>query len=138
MLGLRPRLRHTRSLYDIVKEKRHTLDLINDPLNNTNSFIDNNSSIDEELPANTPLPASPLVAPRTTRAHSTPVKPIVLNEAAAPIAKMAPAKTEMEDEMSGGKVFSVSGPVIVAENMIGCAMYELVGYSMAALRSERC
>lgn len=25
-----------------------------------------------------------------------------------------------------GKVFSVSGPVIVAEQMIGCAMYELV------------
>lgn len=25
-----------------------------------------------------------------------------------------------------GSVFSVSGPVIVAENMIGCAMYELV------------
>lgn len=25
-----------------------------------------------------------------------------------------------------GKIFSVSGPVIVAEQMIGCAMYELV------------
>jgi hypothetical protein len=25
-----------------------------------------------------------------------------------------------------GSVFSVSGPVVVAENMIGCAMYELV------------
>ena len=25
-----------------------------------------------------------------------------------------------------GAVFSVSGPVIVAENMLGCAMYELV------------
>jgi hypothetical protein len=25
-----------------------------------------------------------------------------------------------------GAVFSVSGPVVVAENMIGCAMYELV------------
>ena len=27
-----------------------------------------------------------------------------------------------------GSIFSVSGPVVVAENMIGCAMYELVGY----------
>ena len=25
-----------------------------------------------------------------------------------------------------GSVFSVSGPVIVAENLLGCAMYELV------------
>jgi len=25
-----------------------------------------------------------------------------------------------------GSIFSVSGPVVVAENMIGCAMYELV------------
>ncbi|GAB7360735.1 hypothetical protein MBLNU230_g0610t1 [Neophaeotheca triangularis] len=30
-----------------------------------------------------------------------------------------------KDEMTGGSIFSVSGPVIVAENMIGCAMYEL-------------
>jgi vacuolar-type H+-ATPase catalytic subunit A/Vma1 len=27
-----------------------------------------------------------------------------------------------------GAVYSVSGPVIVAENMLGCAMYELVGF----------
>lgn len=25
-----------------------------------------------------------------------------------------------------GSIFSVSGPVVVAEDMIGCAMYELV------------
>ncbi|KAF2153540.1 vacuolar ATP synthase catalytic subunit A [Myriangium duriaei CBS 260.36] len=31
-----------------------------------------------------------------------------------------------EDEKQYGSVFSISGPVIVAENMIGCAMYELV------------
>lgn len=30
-----------------------------------------------------------------------------------------------------GSVFSVSGPVIIAENMIGCAMYELVRASCA-------
>lgn len=30
-----------------------------------------------------------------------------------------------KDEMTGGSIFSISGPVIVAENMIGCAMYEL-------------
>jgi hypothetical protein len=37
---------------------------------------------------------------------------------------MAPPSAEKESNT--GKVFSVSGPVIVAEDMIGCAMYELV------------
>ena len=29
-------------------------------------------------------------------------------------------------EDAHGSIYSVSGPVVVAENMIGCAMYELV------------
>lgn len=32
-----------------------------------------------------------------------------------------------------GSVFAVSGPVVVAENMIGCAMYELVSLSQSPL-----
>ena len=28
--------------------------------------------------------------------------------------------------MRPGSIYSISGPVVVAENMIGCAMYELV------------
>lgn len=42
---------------------------------------------------------------------------------------MAPKNSkpaEAGDEQKG-VVFSISGPVIVAENMIGCAMYEMVG-----------
>ncbi|CAI8507950.1 unnamed protein product [Hanseniaspora opuntiae] len=38
-------------------------------------------------------------------------------------------KVSLDDENSeakNGSVYSVSGPVIIAENMIGCAMYELV------------
>jgi len=31
-----------------------------------------------------------------------------------------------KDQEPHGSIFSVSGPVVVAENMIGCAMYELV------------
>jgi len=41
------------------------------------------------------------------------------------MAKAANIKQDA-DEDRYGSVFSVSGPVIVAENMIGCAMYELV------------
>ncbi|KAK6455807.1 vacuolar H+-ATPase V1 sector, subunit A [Scheffersomyces xylosifermentans] len=33
---------------------------------------------------------------------------------------------EDADESQYGQIYSVSGPVIIAENMIGCAMYELV------------
>ncbi|GMG17344.1 unnamed protein product [Aspergillus oryzae] len=39
---------------------------------------------------------------------------------------MAPSGKGSQDEAHHGAVFSVSGPVVVAENMIGCAMYELV------------
>ncbi|RLV93794.1 V-type proton ATPase catalytic subunit A [Spathaspora sp. JA1] len=31
-----------------------------------------------------------------------------------------------DDESQYGQIYSVSGPVVIAENMIGCAMYELV------------
>ncbi|KAF9891474.1 vacuolar protein sorting-associated protein 1 [Aspergillus nanangensis] len=43
---------------------------------------------------------------------------------------MAPSGKGADDESLHGAVFSVSGPVVVAEHMIGCAMYELcsVGY----------
>lgn len=34
---------------------------------------------------------------------------------------------EQQQQQQHGTIFSISGPVIVAENMIGCAMYELVG-----------
>ena len=38
-----------------------------------------------------------------------------------------PSRKDVEAaEEHYGSVYSVSGPVIVAENMLGCAMYELV------------
>ena len=43
---------------------------------------------------------------------------------------MPPKQSQRKREESGeeqyGSIYSVSGPVVVAENMIGCAMYELV------------
>jgi V-type H+-transporting ATPase subunit A len=46
---------------------------------------------------------------------------------ALPNAKKHLQKIEDEDrESKFGQVFGVSGPVVVAENMTGCAMYELV------------
>ncbi|QBM86374.1 V-type H+-transporting ATPase subunit A [Metschnikowia aff. pulcherrima] len=43
---------------------------------------------------------------------------------------------EDHEESNYGQIFSVSGPVIVAENMIGCAMYELVKVGHANLVGE--
>lgn len=40
--------------------------------------------------------------------------------------KNLPKISDEERESRFGQVFGVSGPVVVAENMIGCAMYELV------------
>ncbi|OBA24284.1 hypothetical protein METBIDRAFT_30600 [Metschnikowia bicuspidata var. bicuspidata NRRL YB-4993] len=40
------------------------------------------------------------------------------------------------EESNYGQIFSVSGPVVVAENMIGCAMYELVKVGHANLVGE--
>lgn len=44
---------------------------------------------------------------------------------------MAPARNgtlrdDLGEELQKGSIYSISGPVIVAENMIGCAMYELI------------
>jgi hypothetical protein len=43
------------------------------------------------------------------------------------MAKDSERRQQEADEDHYGAVFSVSGPVIVAENLLGCAMYELVG-----------
>lgn len=57
------------------------------------------------------LPSSSTSPPSTSTPSTHPVK-------------MAPSAKDSEVEH--GSVFSVSGPVVVAEHMIGCAMYELV------------
>jgi hypothetical protein len=63
-----------------------------------------------ELP---PLPDSPS---STTTTHSV-----------SPHSTQASSIMTSDDSENNGSIFSVSGPVVVAENMIGCAMYELVG-----------
>lgn len=142
MLGLRPRpkLQHRPSLLDLIQ--RHNLEagpaIPAQPLPST---------VDDELPLQVPLPVSPTLF-RKSRSNSTPpstpqkkrttsivaLPTVTLDPPPRPAfkaqakanttAKMAPSKQEKDENT--GKVFSVSGPVIVAEDMIGCAMYELV------------
>jgi hypothetical protein len=65
-----------------------------------------------------PLPPQP---PQSTTNNS----PVAIKSSAA-THTMAPEGSKGSGDEQYGSVFSVSGPVIVAENMIGCAMYELV------------
>lgn len=54
-------------------------------------------------------------------------RPINYLHSTARTIRMAPSKLSNDsEEKQNGSIFSISGPVIVAENMIGCAMYELV------------
>ncbi|KXT16973.1 hypothetical protein AC579_7407 [Pseudocercospora musae] len=51
-------------------------------------------------------------------------------------AKMSKKNQQQEDELTPGSIFSVSGPVIVAQNMTGVAMYELVKVGFDQLVGE--
>jgi hypothetical protein len=55
--------------------------------------------------------------------------------AMAPQGKQTKLQEVAEDQY--GSIFSVSGPVVVAENMIGCAMYEMVSILEAPLLVAR-
>jgi hypothetical protein len=115
MLGLRLRPKTRPSLLDLIA--RHHLDP-----QLPQSLCE--PSLDEDEPAPAILnTASPDTTRSKPRAASTPAATAPFPSARA----MAPSRKDQEaDEDHYGAVFSVSGPVIVAENMIGCAMYELV------------
>lgn len=112
MLGLgRPRLKSRPSLLDLISRREHSEQPVRsespEPFQppSTPSTV----SPPPELP---PLPDSPAPASSTTSISlSTP-----------PITSTMASK----DTQEHGSIFSISGPVVVAENMIGCAMYELV------------
>ncbi|KAF2279898.1 V-type ATPase [Westerdykella ornata] len=118
MLGLRPRLRARPSLLDLVRRPN---------IDNISQSPRRLESLDPDDRAKLiPLPASPLTGPKQELLDSPP--PISIEgEKSEEEVKMAPDQKKAQDaEEHHGTVFSVSGPVIIAENMIGCAMYELV------------
>ena len=120
MLGLgRPKLLRTRpSLLQLISKRN--IDELSQP--RTLSHLPKLEDDVDDLP---PLPASRPSSPTKTE----PPFPFPTSIAERIHTKtMAPARTDEEEQ--GGKIFSISGPVIVAENMIGCAMYELVGLDL--------
>lgn len=71
-------------------------------------------------------------------ASASPVETEELQVTEAPVntAKMSKKNQKQEDELNQGSIFSVSGPVIVAQNMTGVAMYELVKVGFDQLVGE--
>jgi hypothetical protein len=81
-----------------------------------------------------PLPVSPTTSIDSTGSSSTNIPPplLITPSVQTPVSHiMAPSKkgSESSEDAQHGAVFSISGPVVVAENMLGCAMYELVSIS---------
>ncbi|KAF2096165.1 V-type ATPase [Rhizodiscina lignyota] len=132
-LGLRPRLRYRSSLFDLIHHHA-----ANDSLYSENFVADPQSELAEEelaeeleLAQDVPLPPSAPPSPlrqRERRGKRSVSDFWRILEEPRHIVKeeMAPkAEKKARDDENYGKVFSVSGPVVVAEDMIGCAMYEL-------------
>lgn len=111
MLGLgRPRLKARPSLLDLISRREDTLA--------TPSVTAEDHSSPPSPPELPPLPDSP-----TSTSSTTSTTFPVSTPSTQTSSTMAPAQ---DDSHAHGSVFSVSGPVVVAEHMIGCAMYELV------------
>ncbi|KAF1986557.1 vacuolar ATP synthase catalytic subunit A [Aulographum hederae CBS 113979] len=112
-IGLRPRprLSNKTSLWDLIARSAHQATSPPPP-----PLPEAEPNFDVPLPPSPELLAS---SPPSPTASSTPSEH-------PPSPKMPTRKMDESGEDTMGSVFSVSGPVIVAENMIGCAMYELV------------
>ena len=136
MLGLRPRpqLRPRNSLIDLIarhQEHQEHHKSIRSPPRSVPTARSISYPDPEELvnvAAAVPLPITPIdtdfgLFPKAPETPET--TPVTQKISSKPIIKMPRKQAEAAEEHYGA-VYSVSGPVIVAENMLGCAMYELV------------
>ncbi|KAF3396011.1 hypothetical protein F1880_006624 [Penicillium rolfsii] len=117
MLGLgRPRLKTRPSLLDLISRREAQSSSTGPPTSTVTA--EDPSSPPPSPPELPPLPDSPTSASSITTSLTCSVS----TPSTQTSSTMAPAK---DDSHAHGSVFSVSGPVVVAEHMIGCAMYEL-------------
>lgn len=151
MLGLRPRLQSRPSLLDLITHRRdselYQQQSYREPLTPPARFRE--VSFDEQLGdwklearrvfGNSPVRPSTSAGPyrshqearqqpkeREIETPSSPAtQPTTSTTTTTPTTATMPPKNEQGSEARPGSIFSVSGPVIIAENMIGCAMYEL-------------
>jgi V-type H+-transporting ATPase subunit A len=83
-----------------------------------------------------PLPVSPTTSIDSTGSSSPNIPPplLITPSVQTPVSHIMASSgkgPESSEDAHHGTVFSISGPVVVAENMLGCAMYELVCISRA-------
>ncbi|KFY32010.1 hypothetical protein V493_00602 [Pseudogymnoascus sp. VKM F-4281 (FW-2241)] len=140
----RPRLRGRPSFYDLIKSSVATtttpraVDIAADSLPTVNPRL--HTELHDLIASTIPLPTSPT----QQRHRSLPQSTSSIPEEVAPLTEpvtlphtditMGPKKSEKkpeaareaEAEEQHGSIYSVSGPVVIAENMLGVAMYELV------------
>lgn len=147
MLGLgRPRLKGRPSLLDLIAHGA-VVESARIRVRSSTSATPPPPALDN-LP---PLPATPTYNNSNSsspfsfdKPASTPPTPALSPPASSVMAPSGKQRTRVEaGEDQHGSIFSISGPVIVAENMIGCAMYELVskralGGAACELPLERC
>lgn len=88
--------------------------------------IENTEAVTTELPDSPELARSlPALSSVQSQRNLQEEESSASHQPQTPPQRTAKMGSKGEDEVQGGAVFSISGPVIVAENMIGCAMYEL-------------
>ena len=128
MLGLgRPRLKHQKSIVEFITGR--SIDELSTPdikyLHLQLGFPDLVEDLDEGGLSNS---SSVFAFPR----------PLQTPDTTSRTYRRMPAAREsgIGEDQQNGTVFSVSGPVIVAENMIGVAMYELCKVSHDELVGE--
>ncbi|TKA83600.1 hypothetical protein B0A55_00404 [Friedmanniomyces simplex] len=114
-------------LDDLLKESEYTLrrrkecQQMVESLGRAAEIVSQVQPIEEEL-------REELHTPATESKEAKTASPLPPTPPPPPPPSLTTAKMSVpanEEETQSGSIFSVSGPVIVAENMIGCAMYEL-------------
>lgn len=133
MLGLgRPRLKGRPSLLDLIAHGAVVESArirVRSPLSSTSATppppaLDNLPPLPATPTCNNSISSSPFSFDKPA---STPPTPALSPSASSVMAPSGKQRTRVEaGEDQHGSIFSISGPVIIAENMIGCAMYELV------------
>ena len=127
MLGLRVnRLQPRPSLLDLISSATTTASPALPPASAANlPPLPDSPTTTSTSPVSITTPTSPTLSTTHENQNSvSPVPPSIPHPIHPPSRTMAPAKGNATEEH--GSIFSVSGSVVVAENMIGCAMYELV------------
>jgi hypothetical protein len=128
MLGLRPRLQQHRSLLEFITNKSFEelsdLKLVQVSLG-LPELLEDGDGVEQEDLDESSFPPKPKHS--TTSIPSTFSFPQPLNYLPSSVRtyRRMPAQKESELDDQHGAIFSISGPVIVAENMTGVAMYEL-------------